>query len=67
MTQIAVEYDGVDGSDGKSIKKSSKSQRIIKKSEKLQRPKKSTKIISSEELSFLTSDTRLATMENCWP
>ena len=38
-TQIAVEYDEVDGV-GKSVKKSSKSQRIVKKSEKPQRPEK---------------------------
>ena len=29
-TQIAVEYDGVDGGGGKSVEKSSKSRRIVK-------------------------------------
>ena len=41
--QIVVEFDGVDaggGAIGKSVKKSSKSRRIIKKSEKPQRPEK---------------------------
>ena len=40
--------------------KSSKSRRIVKKSEKPQRPEKFAKVIGSEESSFLTSDTRLA-------
>ena len=39
-TQIAIEYDRVDGSVGKSAEELSKSQRIIKKSEKPQRPEK---------------------------
>ena len=41
--QIVVEFDGVDaggGAVGKSVKKSSKSRRIVKKSEKPQRPEK---------------------------
>ena len=67
VTQIAVEYDGVGDGGGKSVEKSSKSRRIVKKSEKPQGPEKSTKAIGSEEPSFLTSDTRLATMEDCWP
>ena len=40
-TQIVVDYDGVDGGVvGKSVKKSSKSRRIVKKSEKSQRPER---------------------------
>ena len=76
-TQIAVKCDGVDGGGGKSVEKSSKSRRIVKKSEE-QRPEKSAKAIGLEEPSFLTSDIRLAftkmgsshtklTMENYWP
>ena len=38
--QVVVKHDGVDGSGGKSVKKSSKSRRIVKTSEKLQRPEK---------------------------
>ena len=38
-TQSAVKYDEVDGG-GKSVKKLSKGRKIIKKSEKLQRPEK---------------------------
>ena len=30
MTQVAVEYDGVDGGGGKSVEKSSKSQKVVK-------------------------------------
>ena len=71
--QITFEYDGVDGSGGNLVKKSSKSQRIVK-SQRTSRPEKS---IGSEEPSLLTSNTRLAftkigsrhtklTMENCW-
>ena len=39
----------------------------LSKVEKPQRLEKSAKAIGSEEPSFLTSDIRLATMENCWP
>ena len=48
-TQIAVEYDEVDGGVGKSTEKSSKSRRIVKKLEKPQRSKKFAKAIGSEE------------------
>ena len=41
-TQIAVEYDGVDGGGGKSVKK-------LSKAESFQRPEKSAKAICSEE------------------
>ena len=58
-TQIAIKYDGVD-SDGKSVKISSKCQRIVKKSEEPLRPEKSAKVIGLKKPSFLTSDTRLA-------
>ena len=47
-----VEYDGVDGGGGavgKSVKKSSKSRRIVKKSKKPQRSEKFAKAIGSEE------------------
>ena len=50
--QIVVEYDGVDGGGGavgKSVKKSSKSRRIVKKSKKPQRSEKFAKAIGSEE------------------
>ena len=40
-TRITVKYDEVDGGGGKSVEKSSGSQRIVKKSEKPQRPEKS--------------------------
>ena len=59
-TQIAVEDDGVDGGGGKSVEKSSKSRRIVKKSEEPQRPEKFAKAIGLKEPNFLTSDTRLA-------
>ena len=59
-TQIAVKYDGVDGGGGESVEKSSKRQRVVKKSEESPRPEKSAKAICSVEPSFLTSDTRLA-------
>ena len=48
-TQITVEYDGVDGDVGKSTKKSSESQKIVKKPEKPQRSEKFAKAIGSEE------------------
>ena len=48
-TQIAVEYDGVDGDVGKSTKKLSESRRIVKKPEKPQRAEKFAKAIGSEE------------------
>ena len=60
VAQTAVEDNGVDGGCGKSVEKSSKSRRVVKKSEEPQRPEKSTKSIGSEEPSFLNSDTRLA-------
>ena len=60
MTQIAVEYDGVDGGDKKFAKKLSTSWRIVKKSKKPQRPEKSAKAIGLKELSFLTFHARLA-------
>ena len=50
--QIVVEFDGVDaggGAVGKSVKKSSKSRRIVKKSKKPQRSEKFAKAIGSEE------------------
>ena len=47
-TQSAVKYDEVDGG-GKSVKKSSKSRRIVKKSKKPQRSEKFAKAIGSEE------------------
>ena len=47
-TQSAVKYDEVDGS-GKSVKKSSKSRRIVKKSKKPQSSEKFAKAIGSEE------------------
>ena len=59
MAQIAIEYDGVDGVGGKSVEKSSKSRRIIKKSKKPQRLEKSGKSIGLGESTFLTSNTRL--------
>ena len=40
LAQITVKYDEVDGGVGKSVKKLSKGQRIVKKSEKPQRPEK---------------------------
>ena len=67
VTQIAVEYDGIDSGGGKAVKKLSKSQKIVKKSEKRQGPEKSIKTIGLEEPSFLTSKTSLVTMEDCWP
>ena len=39
VTQSVVKYDKVDG-DGKSVKKSSKGQNIVKKSKKPQKPEK---------------------------
>ena len=56
-TQFAVEYDGADGVDSKYVEKLSK----------VEKPEKSAKAIGSEKPSFLTSDTRLAMIENCWP
>ena len=52
MSQIVVEYDGVDGGGGgggKSVEKSSKSRRIVKKSKKRQSSEKFAKAIGSEE------------------
>ena len=48
-TQIAVEYDEVDGGGGKSVEKSSKSRKIVKKPKKPQRSEKFVKAIGSEE------------------
>ena len=48
-TQIAVEYDGVDGNIGKSTEKLSESRKIVKKPEKPQRSEKLAKAIGSEE------------------
>ena len=48
-TQIAVEYDEVDGGGGKSVEKSSKSRKIVKKPKKPQRSEKFAKAIGSEE------------------
>ena len=48
----------------------SKSRQKVKESSKVEKPQrleKSAKAIGSKKLSFLTSNTRLATMENCWP
>ena len=42
-TQIAVKYDEVDSGGGKSVKKSSKSQRIVKKSKNRQKVRKTSK------------------------
>ena len=50
-TQITVKYDEVDGGGGKSVKKSSKSRRIVKKPEKPQNPEKVAQAIGSEERS----------------
>ena len=50
--QIVVEFDGVDaggGAVGKSVKKSSKSRKIVKKSKKPQRSEKFAKVIGLEE------------------
>ena len=58
VTLITVEDDRVDGGDDKLVEKLSKSQRIVKKLEKPQRPEKFLKTIGSEEPSFLTSDIR---------
>ena len=62
--RVMVKYEEVDGGRsgavGKLVKKSSKSRRIVKKSEKPQRPEKFAKAIGSKEPSFLTSDTKLA-------
>ena len=44
-----VEYDEVDGGDGKSVKKSSKSWKIVKKSKKLQNSEKFIKAIGLDE------------------
>lgn len=53
-----VKYDNIDGDGDKSVKKLSKSQKIIK-SLKSSRAWKVTKIIDLEEPSFLTFDIRL--------
>ena len=50
-TQIAVEYDGVDGGGGQLVEKSSKSRRIVERSEKPQRPEKVMQATGSEERS----------------
>ena len=47
--QITVEYDKVDGGDGKSVQKSSKGRRIVKKSEKTSKAWKVAKVIGLEE------------------
>ena len=49
MTRITVKYDEVGGTVGKSVKKLSRSQRIVKKPEKPQRSEKFIKAIGSEE------------------
>lgn len=55
---IVVKYNNIDGDGDKSVKKLSKSQKIIK-SLKSSRAWKVTKIIDLEEPSFLTFDIRL--------
>ena len=47
--QITVEYDEVDSGIGNSVKKLSKSRKIVKKSKKSQRSEKFAKAIGSEE------------------
>ena len=74
--QIVFEYDEVGSGGGKLIKKFSKVEKSTK-SKTPQRPEKSAKTIGLEDLSFLTSDARLAftkigssctklTIENYW-
>ena len=60
ITQTVVEDDGVDSGCDKLVEKLSKSRRIVKKSEKPQRPEKSAKSIGLEKPSFLNSNTELA-------
>ena len=50
-----------------SRSKSRQKVKELSKVEKPQRLEKSAKAIGLKEPSFLTSDTRLATIENCWP
>ena len=50
-TQIAVQYDRLDGGGGQLVKKSSKSRRIVERSEKPQRPEKVMQATGSEERS----------------
>ena len=51
VTQIAVEYNGIDGGGGKSIEKLSESQKIVK-SWKTSRAWKVTKVIGWKELGY---------------
>ena len=57
-TQLAIKYDRVDGGGGKLVEKFQNVEKLSK-IKKPQKPDKSAKVISSEKLSFLTSDTRL--------